>query len=812
MLKNYIKIAFRKLKKNKLESLISIGGLAVGIACCILLMLSVRFEWTYDDFHENRDRIFRLVDSRTNAKGEIRRSLIHPFPMATALDSTFPAIERTVRLTQSMLKVQIDAKFYKEPALVAGPAFFQIFSFPLQAGDEKTALSDPNSVVLSESMAKRLYGDDPAIGKTMVLKINGEQRVHTVTGIAKEVPANSSITFDIVVPFEAMMATYPKERRKTERESWHMGNSITWVLTKEKASQRALEETFPSFLETHYGSRAENITISLQPLEEVYFSQFDSYSIAKHTDLQYTLILVAIALVILGIAGFNFIGLTLSRISSRHNELGIRKAAGALKKQLSMQMIGEIFITSSIALLIGMGLAELLAPYFRELTQKPIHSDVFADPIAWLLLLSIIPITTLITGIYPAYVIFRRNLSLLIGSQRSAGQIPAFVKGLVVVQFALSIIFLVVAFSIQKQINFLSNKDLGLSPTNVIAIESAINSKESSTRVRVFRQRAEGLPAVQQIALTNSSYNRILSYGAGMATWTSSTTLEGFGGGVRSEIVDEHFFETLDIDLIKGHNFSMDRKSSIEKGILVNEQFAEVMGWEDPVGKTINDNTESWQAPLDGKKVLGVIGDYHFQPLYSKIQPLFLRHINSEEGQETGTIVVKVKNEAMGEALEELDQLWNELFPQLPFNYAFLDELLESQYKSEQRWSLIMKLASGLAVLLACFGLFGLATLVAQRRTKEIGIRKALGASVLSIVSLLSKDFLKLVLLGFVIAVPVSWYLMSQWLQRFAYKIEVTPVIFLMAGGGAMFIALFTVSWQSIRAALANPVESLRSE
>ena len=814
MLKNYIKIAFRKLLKNKVDSAISIGGLAIGIACCILLALSVRFELTYDNFHKQGDRLFRVTQTQTTSKGKEQRSLIQPYPMATALDSTFPEIDQTVRLQLGMVQIENHHKFQNQKVLFAGPAFFSMFSFPLVSGNKQAILSDPNSIVLSQSMAQRYFDGEQAIGKSLTLRLQGKERLFQVTGIAKDVPKNSSIKFKVILPFESLMTSI--RDRKMVRQSWYMGNAITWVLLDPKANRNSLESKFPRFVKAHFGSLAKraNITLGLQPLNEVYFDQNKGFSIASNSDIQYTIILGIVGFIILTIAGINFMSLTLSRISGRLNEMGVRKAAGAQRKQLCYQIFGEVFITCGIALLGGMMLAELAAPYFQQVTHKPIPLEIFGDPGAWLVLGGILFLITLLTGIYPAFVIVKKKAFLLFRSPRTANKIPVFVKGLIVAQFALSIAFLIATFTLRLQMQYVLNKDLGFSSSNVISVDFNVHSDQATQKAKLFAREARHVSGIQSVAMTSSSYNQQLAHGGGMTSMIGSTHLEALDNRVVFELVDEHFLETMDIPLLKGQNFSYKRKSGIKNGILVNRQFVKVMGWHDPVGKVIEDDGggNSWQGPLDGKKVIGVIGDYNFQPLYKKVQPLVLEHLDAESRDNPATILVKVKNGAISPTISRLRKLWDKVLPHEVFNYAFLDDLLAQQYQTAERWRLIMKLSSMMAILLACFGLFGLAALASQRRTKEIGIRKVMGATVANIIGLLSKDFLTLVVLGFMIAIPIAWYAMHRWLANFAYHIDIGIGIFALAGAVALFIAIATVSWQSIRAALANPVESLRNE
>jgi putative ABC transport system permease protein len=812
MLKNYLKIAWRRLIHHKVDSIISIGGLAIGIACCTLLLLSVRYEFTFDNFHKNGDRLYRVTMSGVFSNG-INSSLIQPYPLALALAASFPAIKHVVRLQRDQFELRAGQEVYEEKALLAGPAFFQMFTFPLIAGNKKTALKQPRSIVLTQSMAEKLFHTYQVLGKTITLRKKGEQRTYTIIGVAKDVPQNSSIQFNMIVPISTMFWGRPEKQVKYAKNSWVGGNNLVWIMLRKNASAKSLESQFPAFVKKHY-SNWKNTSLGLQPLSEAHFSQQFQYAIAQHTNVRYTIILAIIAFIILAIAGFNFISLTLSRIAGRRGEMGIRKSVGALRGQLSLQMLGEIFITCGISLVVGMVLAQLAAPSFRHIIQKPLPLQLFASPAAWGIMAGILVAVTLVTGIYPIWHIYRKSPALLFSSRHSAEGIPRVVKGLIIAQFTLSIAFLVTTITMQNQLNFMQHgKDLGFSSNNVLSISFPSRAERAGSKAKLFKQQAKKLAGVQDVSLSGASYNKWIPHGSGMAGMITSTTLAGLGNMVHVQYNDANYLQTMHIKLVKGRTFSQDRIADLKNGIIVNRQFVQALGLHHPVGHIIRDDKPDikWHPFLNGKKIIGVMADYNFQSLFHSVKPLVLKYLNVDS-QVPRSILLKLSGGSESVTIKKLQTLWNKILPNEPFKYRFFNDLLAEQYQPQQRWSLIMKIASAIAVLLACFGLFGLAMLSVRRRTKEIGIRKVLGASEASIVSLLSKDFLKLVAIGFVIAVPIGWYAMHRWLQNFAYKITMSWWIFLLAGGIALIIALATVSWQSIKAALANPVDSLRQE
>jgi putative ABC transport system permease protein len=820
MLKNYIKIALRNLRKNKIDSAISIGGLAVGLACCILLVFYVRFEWSHDNFHENAEQIFRITEQSENARtGEIYKSLITPYPLTAVVDSTFSQAKYVLNIAQGSVDVKHSDKFTQQVVTYSDPGFFDAFTFPILYGNSSTPLANTDHIVLTEDAALRYFGTANAVDKQLTVRLNKEEYLLTVTAIAQNVPKNSSIKFDMVLPFENYFRNESSDRRQMMRENWYIGFGETWVVLNDVASKNSLVSKFPDMLKTVYGNFAEqrNMQMGLQSFKGAYFDQEYSSGITGNSNKLYSTILGGIAFVILAIAGMNFMSLTLTRAHRRSHEMGIRKASGAQSHQINFQIFGEVFVTCGISFVAGLMLAELANPFFQQVTGKSFTVNLWQDPTLWLVLFGMLLILTIITGSYPALRMARKKASHLFASQRSAERIPLFVKGLIGTQFALAITFLIATLTMNEQLNYLLKKDLGFSASNVVTVELDIEGDKGKQVAQLFSSEAQRLSGIQQISTIGGHYRsdpRFIEFraGFGMGTMKSATTLEGFDTAITLEIVDEHYLETMDIELLAGRNFSPERPADIVNGLLVNQTFVETMGWDNPIGQIINDKTEGWTPPLDGKEVIGVVSDFHFKPLYEQLQPIALQHINSRDYGPPGTILVKASSDNFGAMISQLSKLWERIAPEENFSYNFLDEMVALQYMEEQRWQNIIRFASFMAIALACFGLFGLAALSAQRRTKEIGIRKVLGATLTNIVTLLSKDFVKLVVSGFIIAVPIAWYAVNQWLSEFAYIIEIGPGIFIFAGATALMIALLTVSWQSVKAAVANPVDSLRSE
>ena len=813
MIKNYLKIALRNLFKNKVDSAISIVGLSVGITCCILLLVYTRMELTYDEFHEDRDQVYRLTNTSVyNPEIGEQGFLSFSYPLASEVESAFPQVEHVVRMTKEVVQIQIADKRVNEEVIFADEGFFDVFTFPLQQGGQATALKAPNNVVISQRMADRLFDQGQIIGESISFFMNGEEYVYQVAGVAVNPPNNSSLKFDILFPMEAYFNTLRKGDREIYRNTYSVGFVEIWLKMKEGVSIDGMEASLPGFARTHLERQVEQtkLKLGLQPFSTAYFDEFFTSYLFEGGNRSYSLILGGIAIVILLIAGINFMSLTLGRSTSRVQEIGIRITNGATRKQITRQFVGEAFITCTFSFLLAIVLTELLLPFFQQMTQKPIAQTIFYDPIIWLSFGAIVVLLTLITGGYPAIVIPRQTNLGTLSMGRVAQRVPLLVKTLIVVQFGLSITFMLVAFTMQKQLNYVLNQDLGYSSENVIAIAVNENSIQKNEKAKEFVRRARQLANVQQATVSRGSFSQNVEYGM-LSTITSYTTKDGEGLMVNIESGDTFYTDLFGFEFKEGRGFSPEDNTS-QKRLIVNERFVKESGIENPIGHTISDKNNSWNSAFNDHTIIGVIEDYNFKSLFSPITPLAISHIDTEEYLTIGTIYVRLHQASEQEAIAELNNIWGNVFEFEEFNYSYLDELERQQYAKETRWNLIMKAASAISVLLACFGLFGLISLAAQKRTQEIGIRKVMGATITHIVTLLSKDFIFLVGIGFLIASPLAWYIISEWLADFVYKIEVGVDLFLIVGSMAVVLALMSVSWQSIKAATANPVDSLRSE
>jgi putative ABC transport system permease protein len=808
MLKNYLKVALRSLLRQKAYSFINIFGLDVGLACCILIFLFVQHEWSFDTFHQNAGKIFRVIQDEKNAGGERTLSAYQPLPLAPALQEEFPAIIHAVRfITSGNVIVKHGEASFSENVLFADAPMFEMFTFPLLQGNPATALQNPNAIVLSEKMAQKYFNDVEPLGQRLALNFGNQFEDFVVTGVAQNAPENSSIRFDFVLPY----LKYPAYESALKR--WNSNRTSTFIQLADKHEAMALEKQFPPFVEKYFGALiqaaqndgqlskdADAFQLRLQALTDIHLNPNFANSIEPVSNPVYSYILAGIAVLVLLIACFNFMILAIGRSTSRAKEVGVRKVVGAGRTQLLRQFFGEALLLSFIALLLGIGMAELCLPEFNQLAGKSLAISYGGNWAFLLAMMALMLLTGLAAGSYPAIFLSHFQPAAVLKDKINFGGGNRLTQALVVIQYALSIFLIAGTLVMMKQLDFLKSQKLGYNEENVVAIRTFTGwNNEGARRLEVFRNALAGRSEIKSVAGTIYSFTR---------GWSE----EGFNseGVERSAYVyrvDENYLATLDMELIAGRNFSKEFPSDSSSAVIVNEALAKEFGWEDPVGRKITGfrNVQGLEEPT----VVGMVKNFHFLSLHNEIAPVIL-HVNSN--WPIRYILVKIANVEVPQTLALLRDTWHRVSPNAPFEFYFLDEDVENQYRAEMRWGKIVGYASALAILIACLGLFGLATLTAAKRIKEIGIRKVLGASVAGLAGLLSKDFVKLVLLANLLAWPIAWYAMNKWLQNFAYRTDINWWVFALAGGLALFIALLTVSTQAIKAALANPVESLRYE
>ena len=817
MLKNYLKIALRNLKKDKVHAFINVSGLAVGLACCLLMMLFVRNEWSYDRFHERADDLHRAWVLEDYGKDQEFFNTVTPIILGPTLAETFPEIEHVVRIATNNDHVRRGETMLTETALLVDPNFFEVFDFPLLRGEAASLFDNPNTVVLTPEVAKRFFGQEDPLGQTLSMRIGAAFQDFVVTGLAEASPPNSSIQFTMLIPFAKGNDLYSENARR----SWFNVFVETYVLLREDVDAEAFNAKLPTMVEQMLGDRAPEdgtSTIGLQPMTAIHLDTSFPPGIAPITDPAYSYIMAGIALLVLLIACINFMTLSIGRSASRALEVGVRKAIGASRQHLMRQFWGEALMTTLLALALGVALAEALRPFFNTLAGTEL--TLAADGGTVLFLAALTVLIGLVAGSYPAAVLSGfRPVEVLSGKLRLGGDTSLLRRGLVVVQFALSIFLMAGTLLMAQQLDYMRTRSLGFDKEQVVMLRTSGTPAPGRGLLSVLEEGRRTADLLRNELATDPAI-------AGMATASFAFGEGWMGVGYDADdgsyrtfalnIIDEDYLPVLGMELAAGRNFSRDNPSDAVRGIIVNEAFAAEYGWENAVGQRLP------SQHFEDHEIIGVVKDFNFESLHGQVRPLalvvnprvVLRGVSdvSMAVPPTPKIAVRIKPENIPGTLAMLERTWKHVAPDQPYNYSFVDEAVDSQYRQEERLGKIVGIASLLAIVIACLGLFGLAALAVARRTKEIGVRKVLGASTPGLALLLSKDFALLVGVAFVLATPAAYLVMDHWLQDFAYRIEISWGIFLMAGLAALGVALLTVSYQAVRAALSDPVKSLRYE
>lgn len=819
MFKNYIKIAFRNFRKSKLYSFINVMGLALGIACCLLIYLFVENELSYDNFHEDKDRIYRIeridyysVEAPgkevpfwdTRLPEDIYRTPYLPLPLGPTVKEMYPEVETYTRLDTRDVLIRNGDRVFEERVTLADSTFFEVFTFPLMHGYPGSVLDNRQNIVLTPEMAEKYFENENPIGHPLQMRMGNEEMEFVVAGIAKPSPANSSIKFDAIIQIEN------RSLYTENMERWNSFNTALMVKLYPNSNTDQFVSKLNEFVEERYSENwsenrermglpedAKVMEFGITPLGDIYLTAGISWPGVSNP--LYSYILSGIALLVLLIACINYITLALTRSSARSKEVGVRKASGANKNQIAIQFWGETQLLTFFAMFTGLVLAELSIPLFNELAEKNLSLDYFQDAgvLAFLLLVTII--TGLIAGSYPAMMLSKYNPANVLKGQNSSRFTPKLTKGLLVLQYSLSVFLIISSLIMYQQLEFVSGKDIGFNKDQVIVVPTHTGwSEEGDLLKERYKSELAGEPGIASISGMTPAF-------------TQGSNIYGFGIGegeyAESYIyyVDEQFIPTMEMELVAGRNFSEQYSTDKTDAIIVNEALVESLGWEDPLTEQL-----PWKGEENPSQVIGVVKNFHFESLESAIEPM-LFHMDPSQGG-TSSIFVKVEGGMIPETLERLRTAWAEVAPFTPFDYWFLDDGIDAQYTSYQKWMNIMGYATAIAIFIACMGLFGLAGLSAANRTKEIGIRKVLGAGMEQIILLFNKDILKLIVLSLLISAPVSFMIMNRWLQDFAYKIEPGFNILLISGVAALAIAIVTISYHSIKTALMNPVDSLRSE
>jgi putative ABC transport system permease protein len=799
MLRNYLRVAFRNIRKQKGYAFINISGLAIGMAACLLILLWVYDELSYDTYHENADRIYRLtIDANLGAQMSVP---VAPTPAGPAMVQEYPEALQAVRLSRPNRSPVVvgDREYFEENVAYADNSIFEIFSFPLVEGDPRAALEAAYSVVLTEDVARKYFGNDQALGKT--IKIGG--RDYAVMGVAKNVRENSHFGFNILLSMETRYA-----ESRPIMENWLAISNYAYVLLAENADPAALEAKLPALIEKNMGptlkSLGGSITLHLQPLKRIHLHSDFRGDIAPQGDILYVYLFSAIALFILIIAGINFVNLSTARWTARAKEVGVRKTLGALREKLVGQFLGESVVYSLLALVLAVGLILLARPWFSAVAGRDLSFNVLQIP--WLVpaFLGLALLVGVAAGAYPAFFLSSfRPVRVLRGGTRIGSKNILFRRVLVVTQFVISVVLIIGTMVVYKQLAFMKTKNLGFEKEQVVVLPGLadVMPKSYETLRNEFRK-----------------VSGVLDVGAGSLVpgrgiMKSVFQPEGFQRDQSQPMdyrnIDSGYLPTLGIAIAAGRNFSEELATDRTQSVLINETAAEKFGWKDPIGKqfiiTPDQNSTGGETRLN---VVGVVKDFHSTSLREKIDPMILFY----DPTQCASFAVRVAPTEIQKTLGLLEDKWKELLPQKPFDFFFLDESFDSQYRAEERIGNLALRFSLLAILVSCLGLFGIASYTTEQRTKEIGIRKVLGASGGIIVRMLSKEYLLLVAIGNLFAWPVAYLMMRSWLQNFAYRTSLAYWIFLAAAVLSIAVSLSTVTYQSVRAARTNPVKSLRCE
>lgn len=809
MIRNYWKITVRNLLKNKGFTAINIFGLAIGLATCLLILFYVTDELSFDRFNKNADRIYR-IDGDLMFGGSHFIIAACPGTVGPTAKSELPEVEDFVRFRGygGFVVRKGNQNLQENRVIYADSGLFKVFTLPMISGDPGSALKDPRSVVITENTANKYFGNTDVVGKNLIVD---DTTLLKVTGVIENIPSNSHFNFDFFVS----LSTSDESRV----DNWLSNNFSTYLLLKKGADEKKVQEKLEKMILRYVEPQAIQavhmnleefkksggfLNYSLMPLTDIHLYSNKSAELGVNGNIQYVYIFSLIALLILIIACVNFMNLSTARSSGRAKEVGVRKVLGSARKNLIGQFLFESILISFISLVLGLVLVSISIPYFNQLTGKQLDGSIFSN--AWLTpaLIVLMLIVGLLAGSYPAFFLSSFKPVEVLKGKLSAGFKSSFLRsGLVVFQFFISISLIIGTIVIYTQLKFIQNKDVGFDRQHVLVLN---NTDPLGSRAKAFEQELLKIPGI-----TNATMTGFLPTNG----WRSDNpffkeAVLNPQNAISMQVwsVDENYIPTLDMKIASGRNFSKDFPAD-SSGLIVNEAAAKLLGMQDPVNKKlyylddINGNGES----LTPFHIVGVVKDFNFNSLRSVVTPVALMY-----KKQTSCMAFRINTKDIPSLIAAVERKWEQMAPGQPFSYSFMDDDFNRIYQSDQKVGKIFISFALFAILIACLGLFGLITYAAQQRTKEIGIRKVLGASELNVAGLLSKDFLKLIIIAFLVAFPIAWWAMNEWLQQFAYRITINWWMFLMAGLVAMLIGLITVSFQAIKAAIANPVDSLRSE
>ena len=784
MFKNYLKITLRNFKKQKIYSFINLSGLSLGLACFVLISLWARYELSYDQFHTKKDRIFRILNGTDD--GNFGTSV--SYALGPELEQNYPEIELSCRVWpwhRSLVRYQ-DNHYDERDFYLADPSLFSIFTIPFVKGSPETALEDLNSIVISESAAKRYFGDDDPLGKVLYIAENDVDMV--VTGVIEDLPRNSSLRFDLVARVE-----YLGEDRIRRWGEWV---SHSYVLLHPDANEEEVEEKIAGIYEAHLSNKP-NYKPVLQPFTKVHLYAYGQPGLIKQVA-----IFSIIAIFILAIACINFMNLSTARSARRAKEVGLRKVTGANRLQLIKQFLGESLLLSYLALGMAVILVQLVLPVFNTFTGKQLSLTGGTSNYFVFLIFVIVPLTGLLAGYYPAFCLSSfQPVDVLKEKSGSAAGRSSFRRILVVFQFSISIGLIIATIIVSKQLQFIRKRDLGLDRQHVVTL---MNNPDLNSRFDMFKAELEREPGILHVT---AAAQRPMDVGQGITiAWEGRQDVSRLS--VKYTVVDYDFFKTFNMKLVEGRAFSKAITSDATEACIINESLKKTIDTESILNKQIYFNHPDFSEPNRYVRVIGVVKDFHSESLHRAIRPFIFR-IHRPFHQ---YVFIKIDSQDIQGVLDRIEQTFKRFVPDYPFSYRFLDEAFEEQYRTEKQLGQLFQVFGAFAIFISCLGLFGLAAYTAEQKTKEIGIRKVLGATVTDIILYLSRQFVRWVLVSNLIAWPIAYFIMNRWLNGFAYRIQIGIPIFIGSALVMLIIALFTVSIQAIKAALANPVDSLKYE
>jgi putative ABC transport system permease protein len=807
MFSNYLKTALRNFRKNKFYTALNVTGLGIGLATCLLILLYVQDELSYDRFHENAGRIYRINNEVKFGQNTFDVAQT-PALLGTECVKQLPQVQQytRLRLQGGFLAKKGEENIRENKVVYADSTLFEVFTLPMISGNPATALKNPRSVVITESMAKKYFNRTDVAGQPMTID---DDKIYTVTGVIKDIPSNSHFNFDFFLPMT--------EIGRSRSDDWLSQNFNTYILLKKGTAAKKTEQQITEMLNRFMAPELKSVlgisldeftkqgnysVCSLMPLLSIHLHAHKLGELGENSSVKYVYIFSLVALFILLIACANFMNLFTARASNRAKEVGVRKVLGSQRSNLVYQFLTESLLITAFALLLAVGMVILLLPFFNQLAGKAIEMNVLVQPFTLAILLLFIPVTGLLGGIYPAFVISAfKPVSVLKGKLALGFKGGALRNALVVFQFSISIILITGTLVVFSQLNYMNKKDLGFDREQVLVIR---NTGRLQQQAALFKEQLSKLSGVSQATMTG--YLPLNAFRNSSGFFTSPSLDAKTALPMQLWTVDEDYIPSLGMEVIAGRNFSANMPTD-SSAIVVNEAAARALGYDDILTKKLYDLDDITTKKVTEYRIVGVIKNFHINSLRDMMQPMALRL-----GVDYGSIALRVNTSDVPTLMAQVRKTWKTFAPSAPFDYTFMDEDFNRMQLSEQKMGRIFFSFSALAIFIACLGLFALVAFAAENRVREIGIRKVLGASVFSIVQLLSFNFLKLILISAFIAFPVAWYMMSRWLQGFAYRIEMDWSMYATAGAITLFIALVTLSFQSVKAATANPVKSLKSE